>query len=227
MQGGSSLETIPTANNADREALQRAREALGRIILDKDPQIRHAIAVALGRLKDRSGVPVLLEELASEDTTTRLMAIRELEQITGQDFGFSAYEKDAEVRAQAIQRAREWWQSVRGGGDGTPPKKDGGKDGGDGGADAPAPPDDGSAPAMAEGPYKDSDSGYLKVVDTFLYPVGAVLEWTIFRPLHALELRGVRGVRTGRTTREGTMHVQRGCASARPPRYCTDVRFQN
>ncbi len=85
----------------------------------------------------------------------------------------------------------------------------------------------GSSPAMAEGPYKESDSGYLKVVDTFLYPVGAVLEWTIFRPLHALELRGVRGVRTGRTSREGTMHVQRGCASARPPRYCTDVRFQN
>ena len=85
----------------------------------------------------------------------------------------------------------------------------------------------GSAPAMADDPYNDSDAGYLKVVDTLLYPVGAVLEWTIFRPLHALELRGVRGVRTGRTTREGTMHVQRGCASARPPRYCTDVRFQN
>jgi MoxR-like ATPase len=49
MQGGSSLEKLPTANNADREALQRARSALGRIILDKDPQIALALACLLAR----------------------------------------------------------------------------------------------------------------------------------------------------------------------------------
>ena len=85
----------------------------------------------------------------------------------------------------------------------------------------------GRSTAVADEPYSDRDASYLKIADTFLYPVGAVLEYVIFRPLHSLQLRGVRGVRTGFTTHEGTMRVQRGCASARPPRYCTDVRYQN
>ena len=82
-----------------------------------------------------------------------------------------------------------------------------------------------ASPALADDPYRDSDASYLKVIDTFVYPVGAALEWIIFRPLHMFELRGVRGLRTGRTTRQGTLRIQRGCASSRPPRYCTDPRF--
>lgn len=83
-----------------------------------------------------------------------------------------------------------------------------------------------AAPALAHEPYTGSDASYLKVVDTFVYPVGVALEWVIFRPLHLFELRGVRGVRTGQTIRQGTRRVQRGCASSRPPRYCTDSRFR-
>ena len=82
-----------------------------------------------------------------------------------------------------------------------------------------------ASPVLADEPYRDADASYLKVVDTFVYPVGAALEWIVFRPLHVFELRGVRGVRTGRTTRQGTLRYQRGCNTARPPRYCTDPRF--
>ncbi len=83
-----------------------------------------------------------------------------------------------------------------------------------------------AAPTLAHEPYTDRDASYLKVIDTFVYPVGVLLEWTIFRPLHQFELRSVRGLRTGRTTRQGTRRVQRGCASLRPPRYCSDSRFR-
>ena len=74
-------------------------------------------------------------------------------------------------------------------------------------------------------PYNDDDSGYLKVIDTFAYPVGVLLEWTIFRPLHALETRGVQGISEGRVETIGTTRVLRGCHSERPPRYCTDPRY--
>jgi MoxR-like ATPase len=49
MRSGSSLEKLPTANSADREALQLARSALGGIILDKDQQISLALACLLAR----------------------------------------------------------------------------------------------------------------------------------------------------------------------------------
>lgn len=74
-------------------------------------------------------------------------------------------------------------------------------------------------------PYNDEDSGYLKVIDTFAYPVGVLLEWTIFRPLHLLETRGVQGVSEARVQTIGTTRVLRGCHSERPPRYCTDPRY--
>jgi hypothetical protein len=74
-------------------------------------------------------------------------------------------------------------------------------------------------------PYTDDDSGYLKVIDTFAYPVGVLLEWTIFRPLHMLETRGVQGMSQGRVENVGSVRVLRGCHSERPPRYCTDPRY--
>ncbi len=49
MQTGSTIETLPIEKDADRAALERAREALGRIILDKDEQIALALACLLAR----------------------------------------------------------------------------------------------------------------------------------------------------------------------------------
>jgi hypothetical protein len=39
--------------------------------------------------------------------------------------------------------------------------------------------------ARADSEYTDDDSGYLKVTSFFLEPVGRVLEWVVFRPIHA------------------------------------------
>jgi HEAT repeat protein len=80
-------------------------------LADADEQTRHAVAVALGRLKDMSGVPVLLDELESDNETTRILAVGALAKIAGQDFGFRAYDKDAERRAAAVAKAREWWKN--------------------------------------------------------------------------------------------------------------------
>ena len=84
----------------------------------------------------------------------------------------------------------------------------------------------GATPALAHEPYNDKDADYLNVINTFVYPIGVLLEWTIFRPIHVFESRSVSGHRTGRTSRSGTLRVARGCNTPRPPRYCRDARFR-
>lgn len=69
MRSGSSLEKLPTANSADREALQRARSALGGIILDKDRQISLALACLLARGH------LLIEDLPGLGKTTLAQAL--------------------------------------------------------------------------------------------------------------------------------------------------------
>ena len=93
-------------------------------LADASPSVRHAVAVALGRLKDLAGVPELLAELAAEEFDVRLIAIRELQALTGQDFGYSAHEKDATRRQQAVDRARAWYEAQ--GAPAKPPADEGG-----------------------------------------------------------------------------------------------------
>lgn len=40
--------------------------------------------------------------------------------------------------------------------------------------------------ARAETQYEDDDSEYLKVASFFVEPVGRILEWVVFRPIHAV-----------------------------------------
>jgi MoxR-like ATPase len=49
MQRGNTLENLPTSVDAQRDALLRAHEALGRIILGKDEQISLALSCLLAR----------------------------------------------------------------------------------------------------------------------------------------------------------------------------------
>ncbi|MBT8101107.1 MAG: AAA family ATPase [Gammaproteobacteria bacterium] len=49
MHGTGTLETLPIAGDADRDALDQARAALGRIILGKDAQIALALSCLLAR----------------------------------------------------------------------------------------------------------------------------------------------------------------------------------
>jgi len=68
-------------------------------------------------------------------------------------------------------------------------------------------------PAWAEDVYDDSDSGYLKFTSFFLEPVGQLLEWVIFRPIHA-----VHHAISPAETLEG--RPRRECTSLRPGRDC-------
>jgi len=71
-----------------------------------------------------------------------------------------------------------------------------------------------SAPARADTVYKDADSEYLKFTSFFLEPVGRLLEWVVFRPVHAVH-HWMSPAETlgGRPARECTgMRPRRDCA---------------
>ncbi len=69
MNGGSPLERSPPGKEAGRTALERARAALGRIILDKDEQIALALACLLARGH------LLIEDLPGLGKTTLAQAL--------------------------------------------------------------------------------------------------------------------------------------------------------
>jgi hypothetical protein len=70
-----------------------------------------------------------------------------------------------------------------------------------------------AAPARADTTYTDGDSEYLKFASFFVEPIGRVLEWVVFRPVHAVHhwispAEGLEG-RPGRA-----------CTGLRPRRDC-------
>jgi hypothetical protein len=69
------------------------------------------------------------------------------------------------------------------------------------------------SPAFAESTYTDADSEYLKFSSFFIEPVGRLLEWVIFRPVHTVH-HWVSPAETldGRPVRE--------CTGLRPRRDC-------
>ena len=69
MHGGSPLETTPLGKDAGRQALERSRASLGRIILDKDRQIALALACLLARGH------LLIEDLPGLGKTTLAQAL--------------------------------------------------------------------------------------------------------------------------------------------------------
>ena len=72
--------------------------------------------------------------------------------------------------------------------------------------------------ARADEFYTDEDSDYLKVTSFFVEPVGRVLEWVVFRPVHAIHhLIDPWGRAEGGTDRV--------CSGLRPRRECTSNRY--
>ena len=69
MNGGSPLEKTSLGKDAGRQGLERARESLGRIILDKDEQIALALACLLARGH------LLIEDLPGLGKTTLAQAL--------------------------------------------------------------------------------------------------------------------------------------------------------
>ncbi len=71
--------------------------------------------------------------------------------------------------------------------------------------------------AHAETEYTDEDSEYIKVAGFFLEPVGQMLEWLVFRPIHAVH----HFVDAQDSVDE---RAQRVCTGLRPRRECTSAR---
>ena len=69
MNGGTPLEKTPLGKDAGRQALERARASLGKIILDKDQQIALALACLLARGH------LLIEDLPGLGKTTLAQAL--------------------------------------------------------------------------------------------------------------------------------------------------------
>jgi hypothetical protein len=70
-----------------------------------------------------------------------------------------------------------------------------------------------AAPAQADTTYTDADSEYLKFSSFFLEPVGRILEWVVFRPIHA-----VHHLTAPAETLDG--RPVRACTGLRPRRDC-------
>lgn len=72
-----------------------------------EPAARNAAIVEAARTNDATSAPELVRMLSSDDPTTRVLAIRTLEQLTGQTRGYDAT-GDEEERDQAIERWNAW-----------------------------------------------------------------------------------------------------------------------
>ncbi len=72
--------------------------------------------------------------------------------------------------------------------------------------------------ARADDIYTDEDSDYIKVASFFIEPVGRVLEWVVFRPIHAIHhLIDPSDRAEGGSDRVCSgLRPRRECASARP-----------
>jgi hypothetical protein len=70
-----------------------------------------------------------------------------------------------------------------------------------------------STPCRADTVYTDADSEYLKVTSVFLEPVGRIVEWVVFRPIHTVyHWLSPAGGLDGRPAR--------ACTGLRPRRDC-------
>lgn len=72
-----------------------------------EPAARNAAIVGAAKTGDKASIPQLVRMLASDDPTTRVLAIRTLERVTGQTLGFDASGSD-EDRAAGIKAWERW-----------------------------------------------------------------------------------------------------------------------
>lgn len=84
---------------------ERAKPCLSSLESPDPAQRIRAIKWA-GDNEVESAVPLLVDRLIEHDVHVRFFAIRALEQITGETYGFD-YKADAESRARAVLRWRE------------------------------------------------------------------------------------------------------------------------
>jgi hypothetical protein len=78
------------------------------IVTDPDPSVKIPAIQKAVRENDRSAVPQLIKDLASDDPAVRLYANRALEQLTGKSFGYR-YFADEDQRDAAVKKWRQWF----------------------------------------------------------------------------------------------------------------------
>ena len=81
-----------------------------------EPAARNAAIVRAARDKDQSAIPDLIRMLDSDDPTTRVLAIRTLERLTGQTHGYDP-EADAASRSRAVDEWTSWCEGRGSGGE--------------------------------------------------------------------------------------------------------------
>jgi HEAT repeat protein len=89
-------------------ALAGCHEPTGpRTVQSRDLDVKIPAIKRAGETKDQAAVKQLVADLDSDDAAVRLFAIKGLEDITGETFGY-VYYADFEQRRPAVQKWREW-----------------------------------------------------------------------------------------------------------------------
>jgi hypothetical protein len=74
---------------------------------DPDPALKIPAMKRLAKAGDKKAVARLVKELDNDDPAVRFYAIRALEELTGERFGFSYYDDEVE-RRPALARWNQW-----------------------------------------------------------------------------------------------------------------------
>jgi HEAT repeat protein len=75
---------------------------------DEKPDFAFSIAEALLKLKDKRGIPGLIEALKSDNSSRRVLAYDLLTKVTHKDFNYKPYLSEAE-RLKGVREWEEWW----------------------------------------------------------------------------------------------------------------------
>src|SRR4029434_1029505 len=87
--------------------------AIARIRNIKSPILRFWKADTLVQLGDFQAIPMLIEELESEESAARTLAFRDLQHYTQEDIPYDP-NASAPARKSAADAWRQWWRGVEG-----------------------------------------------------------------------------------------------------------------
>ncbi len=76
-------------------------------IEDRDPSVKIPAMRLAAQREDQSKIPLLIDQLDSEDPAVRFYAIEALQHLTNQDLGYLYYQDEVR-RRPAIDRWRAW-----------------------------------------------------------------------------------------------------------------------
>ncbi len=100
----AAIQALAHAQGKKAAADLRAR------LVDSDDRVRLAVARAIANFGDRKSLAVLLKLLSSDNVQVRASAVATLRQLTGERFGFAAYER-SEKRTAMIAKWKSWSDS--------------------------------------------------------------------------------------------------------------------